>query len=300
MNFIKSFVIFGSIVFITSCEGNSKKKVAAESPETITEKVDDAVKQLEGEILSFKKIASLDHHRMAAEAGVYTPPSIATIFSDTKIDIALVQENQLAGLDLPFKVLCYAEPDTMKAKVAFTSAAFIQKRHNLEASLLMDYKSNLSKVLASFPQEMISATEVTNIEEGFGIVNIKSDFDYATTVKNLKNIVMAQGDTKWFADVDYQKDALALDVTLRPTVLLLFGGPAPGGKAMVTSPKIGLDAFCQKLLVYENENGEVWIAYNDIVAFANLYYQTSTKPQQMINQRLKMTFSKAVTNQMNE
>ena len=300
MNFIKSFVIFGSIVFITSCGGNSKKKVAAESPETITEKVDDAVKQLEGEILSFKKIASLDHHRMAAEAGVYTPPSIATIFSDTKIDIALVQENQLAGLDLPFKVLCYAEPDTMKAKAAFTSAAFIQKRHNLEASLLMDYKSNLSKVLASFPQEMISATEVTNIEEGFGIVNIKSDFDYATTVKNLKNIVMAQGDTKWFADVDYQKDALALDVTLRPTVLLLFGGPAPGGKAMVTSPKIGLDAFCQKLLVYENENGEVWIAYNDIVAFANLYYQTSTKPQQMINQRLKMTFSKAVTNQMNE
>ena len=64
---------------------------------------------------------------------------------------------------------------------------------------------------------------------------------------------------------------------------------------MMTSPKIGLDAFCQKLLVYENESNEVWVAYNDIVAFADLYYQTSTKPQQMINQRLKMTFSKAVT-----
>ena len=58
--------------------------------------------------------------------------------------------------------------------------------------------------------------------------------------------------------------------------------------------------FCQKLLVYENESGEVWIAYNDIVAFANLYYQTSTKPQQMINQRLKMTFSKAITLQVEE
>ncbi len=111
---------------------------------------------------------------------------------------------------------------------------------------------------------------------------------------------MSQGDTKWFADVDYQKEASVLGIVLRPTTLLLFGGPAPGGKAMMTSPKIGLDAFCQKLLVYENESGEVWIAYNDIVAFANLYYQTSTKPQQMINQRLKMTFSKAITLQVEE
>ena len=121
------------------------------------------------------------------------------------------------------------------------------------------------------------------------------DFDFNTTVQNLRDIVMAQEDTKWFADVDYQKDALKHDVDIRPTILLLFGGPAPGGKAMMTSPKIGLDAFCQKLLVYENENDEVWIAYNDIIAFAKLYYQTSTKPQQMINQRLKMTFTKAVT-----
>lgn len=144
---------------------------------------------------------------------------------------------------------------------------------------------------------MISTTNVSTVDEGFGIVHTKSDFDYTTTVQNLREIVMSQGDTKWFGDVDYQKDAAVLDVSLRPTILLLFGGPAPGGKAMMTSPKIGLDAFCQELLVYEKANGEVWIAYNDIVAFAELYYQKSTKPQQIINQRLKMTFSKAVSNQ---
>ena len=78
------------------------------------------------------------------------------------------------------------------------------------------------------------------------------------------------------------------------TILLLFGAPAPGGKAMMTTPKIGLDAFCQKLLVYENSNGEVWIAFNDIVACSNLYYGIATKQQKMINQRLSATFSKAV------
>ena len=297
MKFLKTFII---IAFITSCAENSKKKVAAEPSKNITEKVDDAVKELEGEISDYKKVVSLDHHRMAAEVGVYTPPAIATIFSDAMMDINLVQENQLIALDLPFKVLCYAEVDTLNAKVAYTSAEFIQKRHQLDPALLKDYGASMTKVIASFPKEMIVETDVTNVSEGFGMVSIKSDFDFTTTVENLRTIVMSQGDTKWFADIDYQKDASAIDVTIRPTTLLLFGGPAPGGKAMMTSPKIGLDAFCQKLLVYENEIGEVWVVYNDIVAFANLYYQTATKPQNMINQRLKMTFTKAVTNPLNE
>ena len=302
MKFIKLVAPFFCFVFILSCGKNQKKDVVKETlkKESITQKVDNIVNQLDKNISSFNTIATLDHHRMAAEVGVYTPPSIATIFSNAKIDVIIVKENQLAALDLPFKVLCYTEADTTNAKVAYTSSEFIQKRHQLEPNLLTDYKSNINKVLADFPKEMISVTDITTVNKGFGIVRIKSDFDYATTVQNLRDIVMSQGDTKWFADIDYQKEAANLDVEIRPVILLLFGGPAPGGKAMATSPKIGLDAFCQKLLVFENEAGEVWIAYNDIVAFAKLYYQSSTKPQQMINQRLKMTFTKAVTNQKTE
>ena len=301
MKSIKSIIFIISLVFINSCGEQPKKEVITVTPdkESISKKVDNAVKQLEGKITSFKTIATLDHHRMAAEVGVYTPPSIAMIFSDSKINTAIIEENQLVGLDLPFKILSFTEADTTKVKVAYTSSEFIQKRHNLDASLLVDYKSNMTKVLASFPEEMISKTDISTVNEGFGIVSMKSDFDYTTTVQNLRDIVMSQGDTKWFADLDYQKEAANDDITIRPTTLLLFGGPAPGGKAMMTSPKIGLDAFCQKLLVYENSDGEVWVAYNDIVAFAELYYNQSTKPQQMINQRLKMTFTKAVTKQVN-
>lgn len=301
MNIFKLSVILGCFLLINSC-GEKSKKETIESKQieeftqkNITQKVDDAVNLLETEILNFKKITTLDHHRMAAEVGVYTPPSIATIFSDSKVNTELIKQNQLIALDLPFKVLCYSEADTTSVRLAYTSAEFIQKRHDLNETVLTDYKSNMDAVVASFPQDMISETNISNVSEGYGIVSIKSDFDYKTTVQNLRNIVMSQGDTKWFADIDFQNEASVLNVDIKPTILLLFGGPAPGGKAMMTSPKIGLDAFCQKLLVYENESNEVWVAYNDIVAFADLYYQTSTKPQQMINQRLKMTFSKAVT-----
>jgi uncharacterized protein (DUF302 family) len=301
MNFIKSTVFVGGILALTACGENTEPEVVVEDkPITILQKVDNAVVELSDQISDYSVVTTLDHHRMAKDAGVYTPPSIATIFSNPLVEAPLLQESQLIGLDLPFKVLCYAEPDTANASLAYTSSEFIQKRHNLDPTLMDDYDRNMSKAIKSFPKEMVSMTDVTNVEDGFGIVMIKSDFNYTNTVQNLRDIIMAQGDTKWFADVDYQEQASIVGVELRPTILLLFGGPAPGGKAMMTSPKIGLDAFCQKLLVYENEDGEVWIAYNDIVAFAELYYQTSTKPQQMINQRLKMTFTKAVTESSEE
>lgn len=299
MNLMKSLLILVIVASAISCGENAKKE-KVDAPRYINQQVDDAVRHLEKEIVDFKKVVALDHHRMAEEEGVYTPPSIATIFSNTHVNVSLAQANQLTALDVPYKILCYAEPDTLNVRVAYTSAEFIQKRHDLDPDLLKDYKADMDKLIASFPEGMISKTDVSGLEKGYGIVSIKSDFDYATTVQNLRDIVMAQGDTKWFADIDYQKEAVALGLDLRPTILLLFGGPAPGGKAMMTSPKIGLDAFCQKLLVYQMENGEVWIAYNDIVAFANLYYKTSTKPQQMINQRLKMTFTKAISLQEKE
>ena len=149
MNSIKSLALLSIIVLGVGCKESSTKEVVEESQKTITEKVDAAVKQLKEQISSFQVIATLDHHRMAAETGVYTPASIATIFSDSKVNTPIIETNQLAGLDLPYKILCYAEPDTLNARVAFTSAEFIQKRHNLDASLLLDYKSSLSNVIAS-------------------------------------------------------------------------------------------------------------------------------------------------------
>ena len=70
--------------------------------------------------------------------------------------------------------------------------------------------------------------------------------------------------------------------------------PKPGGQAMNKCPKIGLDAFCQKLLILETDK-EVFIAYNDIIAFSKLYYQKSTIPQRIINYRLNSVFEDAIT-----
>lgn len=289
----KVFIASALLWVFTACQNEEKKVSDSEPKKTISEQVSALNKTLNTNIQD-SYVLNLDHHKMAKEEGVYTPPSIATIFSDPKINTELIKLNPLIGIDLPFKVLCYTEPDTSSVSVAFTSARFIAKRHGLEESDLGNYESQLIKTLQCLPSEKVSPTKLDSVGLGYGIISIQSEFDFTQTVNNLRAIVEAQNDTRWFGEIDFQKDAKALEIDINPATLLLFGGPAPGGKAMMTTPKIGLDAFCQKVLVYEQNKGEVMIAFNDIITFSELYYGLSTKPQTMINQRLKKTFSKAV------
>ncbi len=298
MKVIVSFLsVVVALMSLQSCEEKKAKEVApvANKELSIVERVDQTHAVLSSALANFDQIANLDHHRMAKEVGIYTPPAIAMIFSDKQINIDLLAgADPLLGLDLPFKLLVYTEADTSKVSVAYTSGDFIAKRHGMDAAAFADYNSKIAGVLQVVDSEMISETSLDSVQKGFGIIKIESDYDFATTMQNLNAIVKAQSDTRWFGEIDYQAEASKANLDLKANTLLLFGGPAPGGKAMMTSPKIGLDAFCQKLLVYEDADGVVWVAFNDIVAFANLYYGTTTKPQQMINQRLIATFSKAV------
>ena len=105
---------------------------------------------------------------------------------------------------------------------------------------------------------------------------------------------MAQGDTIWFTTINYDEDAKKLGDELPRMKLLLFGGPAAGGQAMKDFPKLGLDAFCQKILVYESEKDGVQVAYNDIVLLSLLHYGESNKPHHIINKRLSTSLKRAL------
>lgn len=51
-------------------------------------------------------------------------------------------------------------------------------------------------------------------------------------------------------------------------MMLLFGGPALGAKATAKVPTLGLDALCQKLLVWQDETGTINASYTDLLALA--------------------------------
>ncbi|WP_281616384.1 DUF302 domain-containing protein [Flammeovirga sp. SubArs3] len=267
---------------------------ASKIDDAIQNQVDQIAIQVSEGASDFKQVVVIDHSRLAQKAGVEMTPSIVNIFSNPKVNTALLQEDILVGLDLPYKVLSYAEPSQDAPNVAYADAEFIKKRYEIESKSLKEYDKDLEKVTKHISKDIISKVNTDAVNKHYGIIKINSKYSYEETINKLKEAVLAQGDTQWFSEIDFQKDAQERGISLTESKLLLFGGPAPGGKAMGQFPKLGLDAFCQKVLVYVDDQGNTNIAFNDIEAFSLLHYGKSALPHKVINGRLVNTFTKAI------
>lgn len=241
----------------------------------------------------FDTIVVIDHSRLAEKEGVKMPPSTVTIYSDPKVDSLLMKQNPRVGLDLPQKILVY-DPNG-KAKVAYQQADFLAARHGITDKRALNlYQERIETGLRGIDAALFAPVTGAGVVRDFGITELVSDFEHAATIKRLKEAVMKQGDTVWFGDIDFQAAGIENGVELPRSTLLLFGGPKPGGVAMAKFPKLGLDAFCQKLLVYEDSEGLVRVIFNDIAKMAELHYGKSAEPHKVINGRLVTTFEGAV------
>ncbi len=255
--------------------------------------VDEKAAQIENAVTEagLAPITQIDHARLAAAEGVEMPASRVQIFSDPSVNTPILRENIRAGLDLPFRVLSYADGDT--ARVAYTGSDFLKARHGLaDSSGLEMLDSQLEEVVAAVEGAVAAPTETLVLD--YGIIELDTPLSVSDAVAGLKETIMAQGDTVWFGEIDFSAEASGQGVVLPDAVLLLFGGPRPGGIAMADFPAIGLDAFCQKLLVYAGPDGGSVVIFNDIAALAELHYGTSAKPHHALNERLTATFRSAI------
>ncbi|MCE8508664.1 DUF302 domain-containing protein [Ruegeria pomeroyi] len=238
-------------------------------------------------------VVDIDHARLAAEAGVEMPPSRVQLFSDAAVNSALLAQDLSTGLDLPFRALTYAGADAVQ--VIYTSGDFLKRRYGLgDTEVLAAFDAALAPALDGLDGVEPVPVPTEGLADGTGILTLQSPHDVAETVARLRAIVAAQSDTVWFGEVDFTAEAAALGVDLPPAVLLLFGGPAPGGVAMAKFPSIGVDAFCQKLFVHAAPEGGSVVLFNSIVALAELHYGTSAPPHAMLDERLTATFAKAL------
>jgi uncharacterized protein (DUF302 family) len=86
-------------------------------------------------------------------------------------------------------------------------------------------------------------------------------------IDRLVDFVQAKGATV-YARIDHAANAASVGLKLRPTELLIFGNPAVGTVLMQEQQEIGLD-LPLKVLAWEDENGEVWLTYDDDEWLAN-------------------------------
>lgn len=255
--------------------------------------VDELYDSVSQEIGRFHVIAEIDHSRLAAAEGEVMPPARVLIFSDAAVNTPILVREPRAGLDLPYRVLAYAEEGL--PAITYTTADFIKRRHGMDSGLpLQRYDELLGEALTSVPASSTIVLDSAEVGKGEGIVTLHSRFGFDQTIERLKSAILAESDTIWFGEINYQQEAATEGVVLPQLTLLLWGAPVPGAKAMRDYPRMGLDAFCQKTLVYQPPGEGVQILYNDMAAFAEMHYKESALPHRIISKRMRKTLSGAV------
>ncbi|MDX8460199.1 DUF302 domain-containing protein [Mesorhizobium humile] len=96
---------------------------------------------------------------------------------------------------------------------------------------------------------------------GNGLVSIESRFGVGETIDRLVETVTGAG-LRVFARIDHAAGAHEVGAPLRPTELLIFGHPKGGTPLMQDRQFAGIDLPI-KALAWEDENGKVWLSYND-------------------------------------
>lgn len=259
--------------------------------------VDALFAQLTGEIDSASELSlvvEIDHSRLAAREGEVMPPSRVALVAAPALEARLLALNQRVALDLPLRVLAY-EGDDGAARVLYNGFDFLAGRYGLDtgSDVAALYREAMTTMLAGIDPGVIAAVEDTAMPAN-GIIDLVSEHDFEETLRRVWSAVDAQSDTVWFGQVDYRASGAEQGIDLRPTTLLLYGGPAPGGKAMAEAPVLGLDAFCQKLLVWQDEQGRVHVSFNDLLALAERHGVAANIPLRVIMFRIKRTFETAL------
>src|SRR6059036_3886479 len=113
---------------------------------------------------------------------------------------------------------------------------------------------------------LISVVSSARADSDEGIVRVKSAVPMAEAIARIKADIAAKG-IKFFAEIDQSKLAADGGIKLRPSTLLVFGNPPLGTQFITANPNAGLD-WPVRLLVQENEKGEVWTAYTDFAWIA--------------------------------
>lgn len=112
---------------------------------------------------------------------------------------------------------------------------------------------------------------------GDGIVKVRSGYPFEETVNRLKKDIDGKG-IRFFLAVDQATLGVDSGIELRPSTLLIFGNPPLGTQFITSNPNAGLD-WPVRLLVTQDQTGDVWAVYTDFQWIAQRHKITDRDPQ---------------------
>lgn len=222
-------------------------------------------------------VQEIDHAKNAGMVQMELPPTKVILFGNPKLGTALMQKNQLAGLDLPLKVLFYEDQGSVFA--LYNSAQYLASRYDIGE---VESLAKISDALKNLVGTAMDAQPVQSTDQDVGlhkgVVSVKSSNDFETTYSKLKSSLEANENLSIMAELDHQKNAQSVAMKLPPTKVIMFGNPKLGTPLMKSSRGIALD-LPQKMLVWQGADGTVFISYNN-PAFLKAKYQLEGNAEQ--------------------
>jgi uncharacterized protein (DUF302 family) len=94
-----------------------------------------------------------------------------------------------------------------------------------------------------------------------GLMTVPSEFGQPETVARLEEAIHAAGMTV-YARIDHGAAAAAVNLSLGPTQLLIFGNAKGGTLLMQAHQAVGID-LPLKVLAFQGASGQVFLTYND-------------------------------------
>ena len=102
-----------------------------------------------------------------------------------------------------------------------------------------------------------------------GVVRLRSANGFDDTVARLKADVQAKG-IRFFDQIDQTSLGAQAELKIGRSTLLLFGNPPLGVQFLQSNPYSGLD-WPVRMLVVEEADGSVWVAWTDFNYVADRY-----------------------------
>jgi uncharacterized protein (DUF302 family) len=205
-------------------------------------------------------MTELNHSTNAEAAGMELQDSRIIFFGNPEMGTQIMQRNQLAGLELPLRVLFYEKDEQVVA--LFNSASYMERRYGLGGASILDrISSNLDGLVGNALYTEVVWGKSPDLRNSQGIKTVQSTRNFAETYAALQKLIEDNEDLKIVAEVDHSANAANAGMQLRPTRLIMFGNPNLGTPLMQSAISTGLD-FPQKMLVWEDEGGNVNISFN--------------------------------------
>ncbi|OYY79647.1 MAG: hypothetical protein B7Y43_00840 [Sphingomonas sp. 28-62-20] len=110
-----------------------------------------------------------------------------------------------------------------------------------------------------------------------GIVRIRSNHGFDDTVDRLKAAIAAKG-VRFFDALDQQALGKEANLTIGKSVIVRFGNPPLGVQFLQANRYAGLD-WPVRMLVVEEADGSVWLAWTDFTFMAKRYGITTQDAQ---------------------